>query len=66
MRITDALAAIPALEVTGPTDGDVTSITYNSAEVQPGACFVAIRGKWRDGHAYIADALAREIGRAHV
>ncbi|HEU5344463.1 MAG TPA: UDP-N-acetylmuramoyl-L-alanyl-D-glutamate--2,6-diaminopimelate ligase [Ktedonobacterales bacterium] len=59
MRITDALAAIPALEVTGPTDGDVTSITYNSAEVQPGACFVAIRGKWRDGHAYIADALAR-------
>ncbi|MGH2504932.1 MAG: UDP-N-acetylmuramoyl-L-alanyl-D-glutamate--2,6-diaminopimelate ligase [Ktedonobacterales bacterium] len=59
MQITRALAAIPALEVTGPTDGDITSIAYNSAEVEPGACFVAIRGKWSDGHAFIADALAR-------
>lgn len=59
MQITRALAAIPALEVTGSTDGAISSIAYNSAEVEPGACFVAIRGKWSDGHAYIGDALAR-------
>ncbi|HEY7849917.1 MAG TPA: UDP-N-acetylmuramoyl-L-alanyl-D-glutamate--2,6-diaminopimelate ligase [Ktedonobacterales bacterium] len=59
MEIARALAAIPALEVTGPTDGQVTAIAYNSAEVAPGACFVAIRGKWRDGHAFIAEALAQ-------
>lgn len=59
MEIAHALAAIPALEVTGPTEGDITSIAYNSAEVEPNGCFVAIRGKWRDGHTYIAEALAR-------
>ncbi len=59
MEITRALAAIPALEVIGPTTGEITTVAYNSAEVTPGACFVAIRGKWRDGHAYIAEALAQ-------
>ncbi len=59
MEIARALAAIPALEVTGPTTGEITSVTYASADVTPDACFVAIRGKWRDGHAFIAEALAR-------
>ena len=59
MEIARALAAIPVIEVSGPTSGDITSVTYNSAEVKPGACFVAIRGRWRDGHVYIAEALAR-------
>ncbi len=57
MNIAEALAALPAPEVTGAADGEITAITYNSTEVQPGACFLAIRGKRRDGHAYIGDAL---------
>lgn len=59
MEIARALAAIPVIEVIGPTDGAITAVTYNSADVTPGACFVAIRGKWRDGHSYIAEALTR-------
>lgn len=59
MDIARALAEIPVVEVTGPTTGAVTSVTYNSAEVTPGGCFVAIRGKWRDGHLYISEALER-------
>jgi UDP-N-acetylmuramoyl-L-alanyl-D-glutamate--2,6-diaminopimelate ligase len=57
VNIADALAVLPTISVTGHAEGEITAITYNSAEVQPGACFVAIRGKWRDGHAYIGDAL---------
>ena len=59
MEIARALAAIPALEVTGPTTGEVSAVTYNSAEVTLGDCFVAIRGKQADGHRFIPEALAR-------
>lgn len=59
MEIAKALAAIPVLDATGPTSGVVTSIAYNAAEVLPQGCFVAIRGKWHDGHTYIPEALAR-------
>ena len=65
----ELIAEVPALETRGPRVGDVTSVTYSSREVTPGACFVAIRGKWTDGHAYIPDALARGavlvVGEAH-
>ncbi|HEX8997929.1 MAG TPA: UDP-N-acetylmuramoyl-L-alanyl-D-glutamate--2,6-diaminopimelate ligase [Ktedonobacterales bacterium] len=59
MEIAQALTAIPALEIAGPTDRVVTSIAYNAADVMPNGCFVAIRGKWHDGHAYIPEALSR-------
>ena len=57
MNIAEALAVLPSLSVTGHAAGTITAITYNSSEVQPGACFVAIKGKWRDGHEYISAAL---------
>lgn len=59
MRIAELLAALPAEERVGAGGGDVTSVTYESGAVTPGACFVAIRGQRADGHAYIGDALAR-------
>ena len=59
MRIADLLAALPVEEYRGTDNGAVTSVTYESGAVTPGACFVAIRGRNNDGHAYIADALAR-------
>lgn len=59
MRIADFIAALPAERVTGQAEGDVTSVTYDSSAVTPGMCFVAIRGRKTDGHAYIPDALAR-------
>jgi UDP-N-acetylmuramoyl-L-alanyl-D-glutamate--2,6-diaminopimelate ligase len=59
MRIAELLAALPVAERQGAEDGEVNSVTYDSGEVTPGACFVAIRGVRTDGHAYIGEALAR-------
>jgi UDP-N-acetylmuramoyl-L-alanyl-D-glutamate--2,6-diaminopimelate ligase len=58
-EVSALLAAIPVLEVAGSRAGAVSAITYSSGEVTPGACFVAMRGRKTDGHAYIPDALAR-------
>ncbi len=59
VEIAELIAELPALEVIGPRTGAVTAVTYSSDEVTPGTCFVAIAGRRADGHAYIADALAR-------
>lgn len=59
VEIAELIAELPALEVTGPLTGAVTAVTYSSDEVMPGTCFVAIAGRRTDGHAYIAEALAR-------
>ena len=59
VEIAALLAEVPMVAVSGPRNGMVTSVTYDSSEVAPGACFVAIRGRRADGHAYIVDALAR-------
>jgi UDP-N-acetylmuramoyl-L-alanyl-D-glutamate--2,6-diaminopimelate ligase len=59
MQVAGLLAVLPAVAHSGSGEGDVTSVTYESGTVTPGACFVAIRGQRADGHAYIADALSR-------
>ena len=43
----------------GASATTITGITHNSAWVQPGYAFVAVRGHVRDGHDFVADALAR-------
>jgi UDP-N-acetylmuramoyl-L-alanyl-D-glutamate--2,6-diaminopimelate ligase len=37
----------------------VASVTYDSRKTGPGSVFVAIRGQHRDGHRFVAEALAR-------
>lgn len=32
---------------------DLTGVAYDSRKVKPGFCFVAIKGKNHDGHAFI-------------
>ncbi len=59
IELAGLLAAVTPIEVVGVPAGSVSAITYNSGEVAPGACFVAVRGRKSDGHAYIADALQR-------
>ena len=41
----------------GPADGVATSFAFDSRELEPGACFVALRGA-RDGHDFVVDAFA--------
>lgn len=43
----------------GAGDVEVRTLAYDSRKAAPGAVFVAIRGFHRDGHAFVADALAR-------
>ena len=59
MRLSELLqrADVEPLELVG--DVDIASLTCDSKQVQPGACFVAIRGHDADGHAYIASAIER-------
>jgi UDP-N-acetylmuramoyl-tripeptide--D-alanyl-D-alanine ligase len=43
--------------VTGSPDAVVTAWAFDSRALDPGACFVALRGR-RDGHDFVADAFA--------
>ena len=50
-------AGIQPRQVSG--DAAITRLTCDSREVEPGACFVAIRGHDADGHDYIPAAIER-------
>jgi UDP-N-acetylmuramoyl-L-alanyl-D-glutamate--2,6-diaminopimelate ligase len=42
------------VEVRGALPSTITALTDDSRQVQPGACFVAVRGSARDGHSFLA------------
>ena len=59
MRLADVLENAGIETLTGsqnPGDTEITGITLNSQNVEPGSLFIAIRGKVADGHAYAASA----------
>ena len=57
-------AAATAGEATGWQS--VTGVSIDTREIAPGEMFVALAGEHRDGHAFVADALARGAGAAMV
>ena len=59
MKLSQLAAALPSLEIKPDADPDITLITADSRQVQPGALFVAYRGVAVDGHRFIPIALAR-------
>ena len=52
------LALLVGGVVVGNPDAAVTSFSIDSRVLEPGACFVALRGA-RDGHDFVGDAFAR-------
>jgi UDP-N-acetylmuramoyl-L-alanyl-D-glutamate--2,6-diaminopimelate ligase len=60
MRLSSLVSGLPLspLERRG-ADPEITMVTGDSRQVQPGALFVAISGESTDGRSYIPDALAR-------
>lgn len=52
------LAAAVDGVIVGAPDAVATSFAIDSRVLEPGACFVALRGE-RDGHDFVADAFAR-------
>jgi UDP-N-acetylmuramoyl-L-alanyl-D-glutamate--2,6-diaminopimelate ligase len=59
MQLSLLLRGIDPLRITGPTDGDVTSVCYASRQCRNDSLFVAISGLKADGHAFITEALTR-------
>ena len=43
----------------GKTDVEIAGIAIDSRKVQPGGCFIAIRGVAQDGHQYIDAAIEK-------
>ena len=46
-------------QVVGSAEIDITGVDHDSRKAAPGSLFVCIRGFQQDGHAFIADAVAR-------
>ena len=58
MRLNHLLEAISPLQVTGPNDPEIISLTADSRRVSEGTLFVAVPGVSVDGHDFIDKALA--------
>ena len=63
-KLSDIAAAVDA-RLRGP-DATVTSVSTDSRTIEVGGLFVALRGERSDGHAFVADALARGAAGALV
>src|SRR5581483_1625345 len=59
MKLATLIEAIGPLEVRGGTSGEITSLTYSTGAVTPGALHFCIPGFTADGHDFAADAVRR-------
>jgi UDP-N-acetylmuramoyl-tripeptide--D-alanyl-D-alanine ligase len=62
----DAMAQAMRAECRGPLPASVAGLSIDSRTIKPGEAFFAIGGERRDGHAFVADALAAGAGAAVV
>lgn len=58
-KLKDILYKVSLLEVYGFTDRDVSSLTFDSRNVQKDALFIAVKGTQADGHQYIQQAVEK-------
>lgn len=58
MQLQDILYGVSIQSVLGNTGMEVDALYISSRQVQPGGCFIAIKGSTADGHAYIDQAIA--------
>jgi len=59
MRLREMLSEVAGAQVAGSGEIDITGVDHDSRTAIPGSLFVCIRGFRQDGHAFIADAVAR-------
>ncbi len=59
MKLEALLSATATTEIDGPVDREITSISYDSRRVQPGALFVALKGEKVDGSHFVSQAVSQ-------
>jgi UDP-N-acetylmuramoyl-L-alanyl-D-glutamate--2,6-diaminopimelate ligase len=59
MKLQELIQELEVVRVTGGTDMEISAVTFDSREVQPGSLFVAVTGTASDGHDYIPQAIDR-------
>jgi UDP-N-acetylmuramyl-tripeptide synthetase len=59
MLLSEALAHIPGIELSGSPHSQIRGVAYDSRRVEPEHLFVAIRGEKSDGGRFVAQALER-------
>ena len=45
MKLDSLLSQVSTVKVDGPTDRDITNLTYDSRRVKPGTLFFALKGE---------------------
>ncbi|MEP6669606.1 MAG: UDP-N-acetylmuramoyl-L-alanyl-D-glutamate--2,6-diaminopimelate ligase [Chthoniobacter sp.] len=58
MKLDALLSQVSTVKVDGPTDRDITNLTYDSRRVKPGTLFFALKGEKVDGSVFIDAAIA--------
>lgn len=53
MQLLQLISSLKPLQTVGPKNPEITSLTFDSRKVTPGAMFVAVRGTAVDGHTFI-------------
>ena len=59
MKLKDLLKNIQVLRMEADPETEITGVSYDSRQTQPGDLFVAVRGFETDGHRYIPKAMER-------
>ena len=59
MILRELLAGVPLTGESPDLDMEISSISYDTRTIQPGALFVALSGDKTDGHRYIQTAVDR-------
>jgi len=59
MKLNELLRGLDGLDIGLEAEGEVSSLAYDSRQVQRGSLFFAIQGEKADGHTFIPQALNR-------
>ena len=59
MKLTEIMQGVVVKEWQGGRQAEVSALAYESTAVAPGSLFCTWKGKARDGHSYIPDAMER-------